>query len=87
MTLDSFDLGMTRRCQLRRPCHEYARKRLKAVAKRLGRTETEVARERFLRGVGMAERAEFYERVSAEMTPESSGDWVLVAIDPASEWW
>jgi predicted DNA-binding protein len=49
---------------------EEARKRLKAVAKRLGRTETEVARELFLRGLGMVERAEFYERVAAEMTPE-----------------
>lgn len=48
---------------------EEARKRLKAVAKRLGRTETEVARELLLRGLGMAERAELYERVSAEMSP------------------
>jgi predicted DNA-binding protein len=48
---------------------EDARRRLKAVAKRLGRTETEVARELFLHGLGMAERAEFYERVAAEMTP------------------
>jgi len=46
-----------------------ARKRLRAVAKRLGRTETEVARELFLDGLGRAERAAFYERVADEMTP------------------
>lgn len=58
---------------------EEARKRLKAVAKRLGRTETEVARELFLRGLGMAERAEFYERVSAEMTPEIRQRMIKIA--------
>lgn len=58
---------------------EEARKRLKAVAKRLGRTETEVARELFLRGLGMAERAEFYERVSAEMTPEIRARMIKIA--------
>ncbi|MBI3201927.1 MAG: hypothetical protein HYZ29_10320 [Myxococcales bacterium] len=46
-----------------------ARRRLRAVAKRLGQTETEVARELFLRGLDAAERAAFYDRVSAEMTP------------------
>lgn len=46
-----------------------ARKRLRAVAKRLGRTETEVARELFLEALGRAERAAFYERVAGEMTP------------------
>lgn len=47
-----------------------ARKRLKAVAKRLGRTETEVARELFLDGLVRAERDQFYQRVASEMTPE-----------------
>jgi hypothetical protein len=46
-----------------------ARKRLKAVAKRLGRTESAVARELFLEGLGRAERAQFYEKVAGEMTP------------------
>lgn len=46
-----------------------ARKRLRAVAKRLGRTETEVARELFLDALGHAERRDFYARVAAEMTP------------------
>ena len=47
---------------------EEARKRLRAMAKRLGQTESEVARELFLHGLAQAERAEFYERASAEMT-------------------
>jgi len=46
-----------------------ARKRLRAVAKRLGRTETEVARELFLDALGRAERRQFYARVADEMTP------------------
>lgn len=46
-----------------------ARRRLRAVAKRLGRTETELARELFLDGLTRAERSSFYDRVAAEMTP------------------
>ena len=56
-----------------------ARRRLRAVAKRLGRTETEVARELFLTGLGMAERAEFYERVASEMTPKIRERMIKVA--------
>jgi predicted DNA-binding protein len=46
-----------------------ARSRLKAMARQLGRTETEVARELFLDGLGRLEREQFYGRVAAEMTP------------------
>jgi hypothetical protein len=56
-----------------------ARKRLKAVAKRLGRTETEVARELFLEGLGRAERDQFYERVAREMTPEIRQRMIRIA--------
>ncbi|HZO13791.1 MAG TPA: hypothetical protein VFB62_11055 [Polyangiaceae bacterium] len=47
-----------------------ARRRLRAVAKRLKRTESEVARELLLMGLRQAERDAFYERVTEEMTPE-----------------
>ena len=47
-----------------------ARKRLRAVARRLGRTESEVARELLLDALGRAERVAFHERVASEMTPE-----------------
>ena len=47
-----------------------ARLRLRAVAKRLKRTESEVARELFLAGLQQAERDAFYRRVGEEMTPE-----------------
>ena len=56
-----------------------ARKRLKAVAKRLKRTESEVARELFLEGLRQAERAAFYQRVSDEMTPELRQRMIQVA--------
>jgi predicted DNA-binding protein len=56
-----------------------ARQRLKAVAKRLGRTETEVARELLLDGLQRAERKQFYQRVAAEMTPEIRARMVQVA--------
>jgi predicted DNA-binding protein len=45
-----------------------ARKRLRVVAKRLGRTETEVARELFLDGLARAEREQFYHRAASEVT-------------------
>jgi hypothetical protein len=46
-----------------------ARKRLKVVARRLRKTETEVARELFLDALSRAERKQFYEQVASEMTP------------------
>lgn len=45
------------------------RRRLKAVAKRLGRTESEVARELLSQALARAEREEFYERVARTTTP------------------
>jgi len=56
-----------------------ARKRLKAVAKRLRRTETEVARELFLDGLGRAERDQFYDRVANAMTPEIRQRMIQIA--------
>jgi predicted DNA-binding protein len=47
-----------------------ARKRLRGIAKRIGRTESEVAREIFLDGLNRFERNQFYERVASELTPE-----------------
>ena len=46
------------------------RKRLKAVARRLGRTGTAVARELFLDALTRAARAPFHDRVASEMTPK-----------------
>jgi len=46
-----------------------ARRRLRAVAKYVGRTESEVARELLLEGLGRREREQFYEKVASEMTP------------------
>lgn len=56
-----------------------ARRRLRAVAKRIGRTESEVARELFLDGLGRAERDQFYEKVASEMTPEIRGRMIEIA--------
>jgi predicted DNA-binding protein len=56
-----------------------ARRRLKAVAKRIGRTETEVARELFLEGLNRAERDQFYDRVANEMTPEIRKRMIQIA--------
>ena len=56
-----------------------ARKRLRAVAKRIGKTESEVARELFLDALGRAERSDFYERVASEMTPEIRERMIEVA--------
>ena len=56
-----------------------ARKRLKAVAKRLGKTESEVARQLLLDGIQRAERDEFYHRVAYEMTPEVRQRLVKIA--------
>ena len=46
------------------------RKRLQAVAKRLKKTESEVARDLLVEGLRRQEKAAFYERVSEQMTPE-----------------
>ena len=46
-----------------------AQKRLRTLATRLGKTETEVARELFLDGLVRVERSQLYERVASEMTP------------------
>jgi hypothetical protein len=56
-----------------------ARRRLRAVAKRIGRTESEVARELFLDGLIRAERNQFYEKVASEMTPEIRARLIEVA--------
>ena len=58
--------------------HE-ARKRLRALARRLRRTETEVARDLFLEVLCSAERAAFYERVAAEMNPAIRQHMIEVA--------
>ncbi|HEX6274394.1 MAG TPA: hypothetical protein VFZ53_15235 [Polyangiaceae bacterium] len=46
------------------------RARLRAVAKRLKRTESEVARELLASALERAEREEFYRGVQAAMSPE-----------------
>ena len=46
------------------------RRRLKAVAKRLRMTESEVARDLLVEALQRREREEFYRRVSDQMTPE-----------------
>lgn len=45
------------------------RRRLKAVARRLGRTESEVARELLAQALDRAEREDFYDKVARSMTP------------------
>jgi len=56
-----------------------ARKRLKAVAKQVGRTEAEVARELLLEGLDRVERDRFYARVAEEMTPAIRQRMIAVA--------
>lgn len=56
-----------------------ARKRLKAVAKRLKTTESEVARELLLDGLRRAEREQLLERIANEMTPEIRARMIAVA--------
>lgn len=46
------------------------RKRLRAVAKRLKKTESEVARDLLVDALRRKEKEEFYRRVSEQMTPE-----------------
>jgi hypothetical protein len=46
------------------------RRRLRAVAKRLKKTESEVARDLLVEGLRRREKEEFYRRVSEQMTPE-----------------
>ena len=46
------------------------RRRLQAVAKRLKKTESEVARDLLVEGLRRQEKEAFYERVSQQMTPE-----------------
>ncbi len=47
-----------------------ARRRLRGVAKRLGRTQSEVARALLLEALDNAEREDFYRRVAQAQTPE-----------------
>lgn len=56
-----------------------ARRRLKAIAKKLDKTESEVARELLLEALERAERAEFYRRVADETTTELRGRLLYVA--------
>ena len=46
------------------------RRRLQAVAKRLKKTESEVARDLLMEALRSREKADFYRRVSEQMTPE-----------------
>jgi predicted DNA-binding protein len=46
-----------------------ARRRLRAVAKEVGRTESEVARELLLEALARSERDRLYQRIAEEMTP------------------
>ncbi len=55
------------------------RRRLKAVAKRLGRTESEVARELLAQALDRAEKDEFYREVAQTMTPAMRKRMIEVA--------
>ena len=46
------------------------RRRLRNVAKRLKKTESEVARDLLMEGLRRKEKEAFYRRVSEQMTPE-----------------
>jgi hypothetical protein len=46
------------------------RRRLRAVAKRLKKTESEIARDLLIEALRREEKEEFYRRVSEQMTPE-----------------
>lgn len=46
------------------------RRRLRAVAKRLKKTESEVARDLLVEALRRREKEDFYRRVSEQMTPE-----------------
>ena len=48
---------------------ELVNKRLRLVAKRLKKTESEVVRELLLDGLRRKEKEAFYQRVSGQMTP------------------
>jgi hypothetical protein len=56
-----------------------ARKRLRAVAKRLGRTETDIASELFLEGLRRVERNHAYASIAEEMTPEARKRMIEIA--------
>jgi predicted DNA-binding protein len=56
------------------------RKRLQAVAKRLKKTESEVARDLLVEGLRRQEKAAFYERVSEQMTPELRARLLEIAV-------
>lgn len=56
-----------------------AKKRLQAIAKKLRRTESEVARELLLDALERAEREQFYRRVADETTPELRERLLFVA--------
>lgn len=59
MSLERINLNVPRETRLR----------LKAVAKRLKKTESEVARDLLADALRREEKAEFYRKVSAQMTP------------------
>jgi hypothetical protein len=46
------------------------RRRLRAVAKRLKKTESEVARDLLVEALRQREKQDFYRRVSEQVTPE-----------------
>jgi hypothetical protein len=56
-----------------------ARRRLQAIAKKLKKTESELARELLLEALERAERDQFYRRVGDEMTPKLRERLLFVA--------
>lgn len=56
-----------------------ARKRIRAVAKRLKRTESEVARQLLLDGLRHAEREAFFRQVAEELTPDARARMIEIA--------
>lgn len=57
---------------------EDARKRLKKIAARRQRTESEIARELLLVAIEQAERDEFYRQVATGQTPQLQKRYLLV---------
>ncbi len=56
-----------------------ARRRLRAIARSLGKTESELARELLLEALERTERERFYRQVADEMTPALRERLLLVA--------
>ncbi len=56
-----------------------ARRRLQAIAKKLDKTESELARELLLDALDRAEREQFYRRVADETTPALRERMLFVA--------